>query len=128
MRQGDERLQRAASSRSPLCDPCYERPRYVRLHWRPAPDVAIILTRRVAGVFGPILLTRLLPNKLNVAFTVLKQFGTGIIISTAFVHVRHRDGLPFNLRPCKLFGVLTSTALHPCVAHVRQQVHWRLGI
>ncbi|KAJ6440960.1 Zinc/iron permease [Purpureocillium lavendulum] len=46
-----------------------------------------ILATSALGVFGPILLTKFLPNKLNVAFTILKQFGTGIIISTAFVHL-----------------------------------------
>lgn len=34
------------------------------------------------------MLQKILPNKLSLAFTILKQFGTGIIISTAFVHVR----------------------------------------
>ena len=42
---------------------------------------------RLPGVFGPILLQKLVPKKLNLAFIVLKQFGTGIIVSTAFVHV-----------------------------------------
>lgn len=28
-----------------------------------------------------------MPSKLNLIFVLLKQFGTGIIISTAFVHV-----------------------------------------
>lgn len=28
-----------------------------------------------------------MPAKLNLIFIILKQFGTGIIISTAFVHV-----------------------------------------
>lgn len=28
-----------------------------------------------------------MPSKLNLIFILLKQFGTGIIISTAFIHV-----------------------------------------
>jgi zinc transporter 1/2/3 len=39
------------------------------------------------GVFSPILLARYLPTKLNLVLITLKQFGTGIIISTAFIHV-----------------------------------------
>lgn len=41
------------------------------------------------GVFGPILLYRLVPRShmLDTIFMIIKQFGTGIIISTAFVHV-----------------------------------------
>jgi zinc transporter 1/2/3 len=41
------------------------------------------------GVFGPILLYKLMPKSgaLDTIFMVIKQFGTGIIISTAFVHV-----------------------------------------
>lgn len=47
----------------------------------------VILATSAIGVFGPILLHKILPTKLNLLFIVLKQFGTGIIISTAFVHV-----------------------------------------
>jgi hypothetical protein len=46
-----------------------------------------VLTGGQIGVFGPILLHTVLPRKLSVIFTLLKQFGTGIILSTAFVHV-----------------------------------------
>jgi zinc transporter 1/2/3 len=48
----------------------------------------VILATGALGVFGPILLHKMMPSKLNVVLIVLKQFGTGIIISTAFVHVR----------------------------------------
>lgn len=47
----------------------------------------VILATGALGVFGPILLHKMMPSKLNVVLIVLKQFGTGIIISTAFVHV-----------------------------------------
>jgi zinc transporter 1/2/3 len=41
------------------------------------------------GVFGPILLYKVVPRSpvLDNVFMVIKQFGTGIIISTAFIHV-----------------------------------------
>ncbi|RDA95084.1 hypothetical protein CP533_2090 [Ophiocordyceps camponoti-saundersi (nom. inval.)] len=54
------------------------------------------LTWSLAGVFGPILLQSLLPRKLSLAFIVLKQFGTGIIISTAFVHLYTHASLMFG--------------------------------
>ena len=44
------------------------------------------------GVFTPIVIASYVsPN--HAVFTVLQQFGTGVIISTAFVHVsvRHRE-------------------------------------
>lgn len=40
-----------------------------------------------SGVVGPILLKPVLPGKFHMVFIVLKQFGTGVIIATAFVHV-----------------------------------------
>lgn len=49
----------------------------------------VILATSAIGVFGPILLHKMMPTKLNLVLIVLKQFGTGIIISTAFVHVRY---------------------------------------
>lgn len=42
----------------------------------------------VLAVFGPIFLVRFAHVRPSgYIFTVLKQFGTGVIISTAFVHV-----------------------------------------
>lgn len=41
----------------------------------------------VLGAAIPIFLKPVLPARFNVIFVILKQFGTGIIISTAFVHV-----------------------------------------
>ncbi|KJZ76748.1 hypothetical protein HIM_03625 [Hirsutella minnesotensis 3608] len=55
-----------------------------------------ILATSALGVFGPILLQSLLPRKLNLAFLILKQFGTGIIISTAFVHLYTHASLMFG--------------------------------
>ncbi|KAF4981816.1 hypothetical protein FZEAL_2443 [Fusarium zealandicum] len=56
----------------------------------------VILATSAIGVFGPILLHKLMPSKLNLVFIVLKQFGTGIIISTAFVHLYTHAFLMFG--------------------------------
>ena len=40
------------------------------------------------GVFAPILLARYLPSAGKSTLVILKQFGTGVIISTSLVHVR----------------------------------------
>lgn len=53
----------------------------------------VILVTSAIGSFGPIVLTSFFKFKLDgVIITILKQFGTGIIISTAFVHLMtHAD-------------------------------------
>jgi zinc transporter 1/2/3 len=49
----------------------------------------VVLVTSTIGVFLPMLLVKLPFAKVNaVVSTVIKQFGTGIILSTAFVHVR----------------------------------------
>ncbi|KAH7129884.1 hypothetical protein B0J13DRAFT_588137 [Dactylonectria estremocensis] len=47
----------------------------------------VVLVASSVGVFGPILMSTFTPIKANLFLTVLKQFGTGVIISTAFVHL-----------------------------------------
>lgn len=48
----------------------------------------VILVTSAIGVFAPMLLAKLPFAAINsVVMTVIKQFGTGIIIATAFVHV-----------------------------------------
>ncbi|KAF1848755.1 Zip-domain-containing protein [Cucurbitaria berberidis CBS 394.84] len=48
----------------------------------------VILVTSAIGVFLPVLTTRFnLISHDNVIFVVLKQFGTGIVISTAFIHL-----------------------------------------
>ncbi|KAJ4129813.1 high-affinity Zn(2+) transporter zrt1 [Fusarium equiseti] len=47
----------------------------------------VVLVASSIGVYGPILLSRFTPVKSNLFLIVLKQFGTGVIISTAFVHL-----------------------------------------
>ncbi|KPM40895.1 hypothetical protein AK830_g5634 [Neonectria ditissima] len=56
----------------------------------------VILATSAIGVFGPILLHRIMPSKVNLVFIVLKQFGTGIIVSTAFVHLFTHAFLMFS--------------------------------
>ncbi|KAF4959489.1 hypothetical protein FSARC_10719 [Fusarium sarcochroum] len=56
----------------------------------------VILATGALGVFGPILLHKMMPSKLNLVLLVLKQFGTGIIISTAFVHLYTHAFLMFG--------------------------------
>jgi VIT1/CCC1 family predicted Fe2+/Mn2+ transporter len=49
----------------------------------------VILVTSAIGVFLPILLTSFTRlTQTSIVFVILKQFGTGIVISTAFVHVR----------------------------------------
>ncbi|KAM0245455.1 hypothetical protein ACHAP5_005411 [Fusarium lateritium] len=56
----------------------------------------VILATGALGVFGPILLHKMMPSKLSLVLLVLKQFGTGIIISTAFVHLYTHAFLMFS--------------------------------
>ncbi|KAL5611850.1 hypothetical protein BROUX41_000576 [Berkeleyomyces rouxiae] len=56
----------------------------------------VILATSAIGVFGPIFLTSILPNKLGFVFVILKQFGTGVVISTAFVHLLTHAMLMFE--------------------------------
>lgn len=51
------------------------------------------------GVFGPIFLMRYLPPKAHVVIIIIKQFGTGVIISTAFIHLYTHAQLQFQ-NPC----------------------------
>ena len=49
----------------------------------------VMLTTSMIGVFAPILLGRFLKGRVNsIGFTVVKQFGTGVIVATALIHVR----------------------------------------
>ncbi|ORY63939.1 uncharacterized protein BCR38DRAFT_466019 [Pseudomassariella vexata] len=56
----------------------------------------VILVTSFIGVAGPILLAPVLPVRFSVVFLVLKQFGTGVIISTAFVHLYTHATLMFT--------------------------------
>jgi zinc transporter 1/2/3 len=57
----------------------------------------VILVTSAAGVFLPILTTRFnIISQNNIIFVILKQFGTGIVISTAFVHLFTHADLMFG--------------------------------
>ena len=47
------------------------------------------------GVFGPILISSFVSPK-HIAFTILRQFGTGVVISTAFIHLYTHAVLMFQ--------------------------------
>ncbi|TEA22106.1 putative zinc transporter 8 [Colletotrichum sidae] len=55
----------------------------------------VILVTSAFGVYFPIFMINWMPTKTHVVFLVLKQFGTGIIISTAFVHLYTHAQLMF---------------------------------
>ncbi|KAF2135044.1 Zip-domain-containing protein [Dothidotthia symphoricarpi CBS 119687] len=57
----------------------------------------VILTTSAIGVFIPIITTRFkILSKNNIIFIILKQFGTGIVISTAFIHLFTHAELMFG--------------------------------
>ncbi|KAG9250583.1 uncharacterized protein F5Z01DRAFT_677709 [Emericellopsis atlantica] len=88
----------AGGSSSSSSSECSATPREYNVGLRVGLLFAILATSAL-GVFGPILLQRYMPRKLNLLFVLLKQFGTGIIISTAFVHLYTHATLMFS-QPC----------------------------
>ncbi|KAF7553507.1 hypothetical protein G7046_g7081 [Stylonectria norvegica] len=56
----------------------------------------VVLVASAVGVFGPILMSSFIQVKTNLFLTVLKQFGTGVIVSTAFVHLFTHATLMFG--------------------------------
>ncbi|KAG6031337.1 hypothetical protein E4U41_007607 [Claviceps citrina] len=70
----------------------------------------VIMTTSALGVFAPIFLHNILPKKLSLLFTILKQFGTGIIISTAFVHLFVHASLMFGNKCLGDLGYEGTTA------------------
>ncbi|KAF2846709.1 Zip-domain-containing protein [Plenodomus tracheiphilus IPT5] len=57
----------------------------------------VILITSGIGVFTPVLTTRFnLIGQNNIIFVILKQFGTGIVISTAFIHLFTHAHLMFG--------------------------------
>jgi zinc transporter 1/2/3 len=57
----------------------------------------VILATSALGVFSPIFATSFMRmSQKNIVFVILKQFGTGIILSTAFIHV---SPIPTRLLP-----------------------------
>ncbi|KAJ1338094.1 Zinc-regulated transporter [Microdochium nivale] len=60
--------------------------------------IFVVLVTSLIGVLGPILLSPILPAKAQVVLTVTRQFGTGIIISTAFIHLFTHANMMFGNR------------------------------
>ncbi|KAK1970239.1 ZIP zinc transporter [Colletotrichum sublineola] len=58
--------------------------------------IFVILATSAFGVYFPIFMIKWMPTKTHTAFLVLKQFGTGIIISTAFIHLYTHAQLMFG--------------------------------
>ncbi|CAL3972288.1 unnamed protein product [Diplocarpon coronariae] len=59
--------------------------------------IFLILVTSGFAVFAPILLERFTRMKLNsIVFVILKQFGTGVIISTAFIHLLTHAEMQFS--------------------------------
>ncbi|KXJ97035.1 hypothetical protein Micbo1qcDRAFT_4906 [Microdochium bolleyi] len=58
--------------------------------------IFVVLVTSLIGVLGPILLSPILPAKAQVVLTVTRQFGTGIIISTAFIHLFTHANMMFG--------------------------------
>jgi len=57
----------------------------------------VILVTSAIGAFGPILVKRLFNlSTEGIIFVIIKQFGTGVIISTAFVHLITHASLMWN--------------------------------
>ncbi|KAF5024864.1 hypothetical protein F66182_3103 [Fusarium sp. NRRL 66182] len=59
----------------------------------------VVLVASSIGVFGPILMSTFVTVRSNMFLTILKQFGTGVIISTAFVHLFTHATMMFS-NPC----------------------------
>ncbi|TLD12253.1 uncharacterized protein PgNI_03620 [Pyricularia grisea] len=55
----------------------------------------VIMATSAIGVFSPILLHKVWPTKTHTTLLILKQFGTGVILSTAFVHLYTHAQLMF---------------------------------
>ncbi|KAF6802175.1 ZIP zinc transporter [Colletotrichum musicola] len=58
--------------------------------------IFVILVTSAFGVYFPIFMIKWMPTKTHTVFLILKQFGTGIIISTAFVHLYTHAQLMFG--------------------------------
>ncbi|KAF3070665.1 Zinc-regulated transporter 2 [Daldinia childiae] len=70
----------------------------------------VILVTSFIGVAGPIFLKPILPQKFQPVFLILKQFGTGVIISTAFVHLFTHAQLMFTNECLGELGYEATTA------------------
>lgn len=64
--------------------------------------IFVVLVTSGIGVFLPLILTKLPVGNtmLGNILMIVKQFGTGIIISTAFIHVSHAKAHTANDTRC----------------------------
>ncbi|PGG99245.1 hypothetical protein AJ79_08637 [Helicocarpus griseus UAMH5409] len=60
-------------------------------------SIFVILVTSSIAVFGPILWARFFNSSMNgIVFTIIKQFGTGIMVATAFIHLYTHAHLMFG--------------------------------
>lgn len=77
-------------------NPCARRDRKYSIPLRIGATFAILVTSSIA-VFGPILLKQLTKVSVtSLAFTLIKQFGAGVIVATAFLHLLTHAQLLFG--------------------------------
>lgn len=87
----------------------------------------VVLFASALGVFSPIFLAHLSQWKINaLVFTVGKQFGTGVIISTAFVHVGRKPSVVFDSRSLTLACSFTPTLLSCSTTNVSEDSSMKL--
>ncbi|KAJ8060465.1 hypothetical protein OCU04_010789 [Sclerotinia nivalis] len=95
----------------------------------------VILFTSAIGVYAPIVMARVLKaNGTGIVFTVVKQFGTGVIIATALVHLATHAALMFG-NSClgELKYEATTTAIMMAGAFIaflidftgHRLAHWR---
>ncbi|EHA55076.1 zinc/iron transporter [Pyricularia oryzae 70-15] len=70
----------------------------------------VIMATSAIGVFSPILLHKVWPSKTHTALLILKQFGTGVILSTAFVHLYTHAQLMFGNKCLGELGYEATTS------------------
>lgn len=80
-----------------------------------------ILGTSSIGVFGPLLIRKVAKLSLDgLIFTMIKQFGTGVLIATSFVHVRLQSERGISSGPRDDEPWLTDrTAADACRTHVQ---------
>ncbi|KAL1959695.1 hypothetical protein VTO42DRAFT_1281 [Malbranchea cinnamomea] len=92
---------------------CERRDRDYNIPLRIGSLFVILVTSGIA-VFGPVFFTRIFSKSINThVFTVIKQFGTGIMLATAFIHLFTHASLMFS-NPC--LGALQYEATTAAIA------------
>ncbi len=67
------------------------------------------------GVFAPLLAAQFLPTRSHTTLLVLKQFGTGVIMSTSLVHVSRKEAHQKKIKKF-IFINLQETVLKKTIA------------